>query len=197
MEPTRGTTATRSRPEPPAPGAGTGTAGARAARRLIAVLGLLALVPVALAVAGRLGAGEPVVLALPAANAVLNGTSAVLLAAGLAFVRRRRLEDHRACMAAAVVVSALFLLSYLVYHAHVGSRPFQGQGWIRPVYFAVLLSHTGLAVAIVPLVLLTLGRALRGRFDRHAAVARWTLPLWLYVSVTGVAIYLMLYRLWP
>jgi uncharacterized membrane protein YozB (DUF420 family) len=100
-------------------------------------------------------------------------------------------------MIAAVTASSLFLVSYLYYHAHVGSVRFKGQGWVRPVYFSILTTHTILAAIIVPLVILTLSRGLRGRFDRHRAVARWTFPLWMYVSITGVVIYLMLYKLWP
>jgi uncharacterized membrane protein YozB (DUF420 family) len=130
---------------------------------------------------------------LPALNAVLNGTSALLLVAGYVCIRRRAIAAHRACMLAAVGTSVLFLASYLVYHAQVGSVRFQGTGIVRSVYFAVLLSHTVLAAAIVPLVAITLNRALRGRFDRHAAIARRTLPIWIYVSITGVVIYLMLY----
>ncbi len=132
---------------------------------------------------------------LPALNAVLNATAATLLVLGYRFIRRRRVGAHRACMLLAVLASSVFLTSYLVYHARVGSVPFRGGGWARPLYFAILISHTVLAAAIVPLVAVTLARALRGRFDRHAAIARWTLPIWLYVSVTGVVVYLMLYRL--
>ena len=135
------------------------------------------------------------VTSLPHLNALLNSVSAVLLLAGYFFVRRRRLAAHRRCMLAALGSSALFLASYLIYHFSVGSVRFQGQGWPRTVYFAVLVSHTVLATAIVPLVLVTVTRALRRRFDRHRAIARWTLPLWLYVSVTGVVVYWMLYRM--
>jgi uncharacterized membrane protein YozB (DUF420 family) len=130
----------------------------------------------------------------PAINATLNGASAVLLLIGRNFIKRGRMATHRAFMIAAVTTSTLFLISYLYYHAHVGSVRFQGQGWTRPVYFTILISHTILAAAIVPLVIITLSRALRGRFDRHRAIARWTFPLWLYVSVTGVVIYFMLYH---
>jgi uncharacterized membrane protein YozB (DUF420 family) len=130
----------------------------------------------------------------PAINATLNGASAVLLLIGWNYIKRGRMATHRAFMIAALVSSSLFLVSYLYYHAHVGSVPFQGQGWSRPVYFTILISHTILAAAIVPLVIITLSRALRQRFDRHRAIARWTFPLWLYVSVTGVIIYFMLYR---
>ncbi len=135
------------------------------------------------------------VTSLPHLNALLNSVSALLLLAGYLFVRRRRMDAHRRCMLAALGSSALFLVSYLIYHFSVGSVRFQGQGWTRPVYFAVLVSHTVLATAIVPLVLVTVTRALRRRFDRHRAIARWTLPLWLYVSVTGVVVYWMLYRM--
>lgn len=131
----------------------------------------------------------------PALNAVLNGTSAVLIATGVFLIRRQRRTAHKRVMIAAVVTSALFLVSYLYYHAHVGSVRFQGQGLVRPVYFAILLTHTVLAAVVVPLVLVTLTRALRGTFEKHRASARWTYPVWLYVSVTGVVIYLMLYQM--
>src|SRR2546430_17021746 len=131
----------------------------------------------------------------PAINATLNGTSAVLLIAAYIMIRRGRIATHRALMLTAVGTSTLFLISYLYYHAHVGSVHFQGHGWSRPVYFSILISHTTLAIAIVPLVIITLIRALRERFDRHRAIARWTYPLWLYVSITGVVIYVMLYHL--
>jgi uncharacterized membrane protein YozB (DUF420 family) len=132
---------------------------------------------------------------LPALNAALNGAATLCLLAGYFFIRRRRVAAHRASMLAAVAVSALFLASYVIYHANAGSRPFTGTGPVRAVYFFILVTHIVLAAGIVPMVLLTLTRALRERFDRHAAVARRTLPLWLYVSVTGVVIYLMLYKL--
>ena len=135
--------------------------------------------------------------ALPAVNAALNCTCTLLLTAGYFFIRRRKITAHKACMASALVTSILFLVSYLTYHYHVGSRPFGGQGAIRAVYFTILISHTTLAVAIVPLALVTVYRALKGRFDRHVRIARWTLPLWLYVSITGVIVYLMLYHLPP
>jgi len=130
---------------------------------------------------------------LPALNALLNGTCAVLLVAGYACIRGRRIAAHRACMLLALLTSALFLASYLTYHAHVGSVPYRGTGWTRPIYFSILLTHTVLAVTVVPLALVTSGRALRGDFARHVRIARVTLPIWLYVSVTGVVIYLMLY----
>ena len=132
---------------------------------------------------------------LPALNATLNGVAALFLFAGYRFIKRRQIAAHRASMLAAVAASALFLVSYVVYHANAGSRPFTGTGPARAVYFFVLLTHVVLAAAIVPMVLMTLARALRQRFDRHAVIARWTFPIWLYVSVTGVVIYVMLYRL--
>jgi len=131
---------------------------------------------------------------LPALNAALNATCAVLLVVGWLAIRRRRIAVHRACMLAACVTSALFLCSYVVYHALAGSRPFAGQGWIRAVYFPVLVSHVVLAAVMVPFVLTTVYRALSGRFDRHVPIARRTLPVWLYVSVTGVLVYLLLYH---
>ena len=130
----------------------------------------------------------------PVINATLNGTSALLLLIGRNFIKRGRMAAHRAFMIAALTASTLFLISYLYYHAHVGSVPFQGRGWSRPIYFTILTSHTILAVVIVPMVIITLSRALRQRFDRHRAIARWTVPLWLYVSVTGVLVYFMLYQ---
>lgn len=134
---------------------------------------------------------------LPLLNAVLNGISAVLLGSGYVAIRRRKISWHKACMLSACTTSVLFLVSYLTYHYHVGSRPFPGQGSVRTVYFAVLISHTILAVVIVPLVVITLSRALRAQWSRHRSLARWTLPLWFYVSVTGVIIYVMLYQLYP
>jgi uncharacterized membrane protein YozB (DUF420 family) len=131
---------------------------------------------------------------LPALNALLNATAAVFLSVGWLLIRRRKIEAHRLCMLSAFVVSALFLISYVVYHANVGSVPYQGQGPIRMVYFAILITHVTLAAAILPLALVTLSRALARRFDRHRKIARWTLPIWLYVSVTGVVIYVMLYQ---
>jgi uncharacterized membrane protein YozB (DUF420 family) len=130
----------------------------------------------------------------PIINASLNGASAVLLLTAHSMIKRGRMAAHRTLMLTAVATSSLFLASYLYYHAHVGSVPFQGQGWSRPVYFTILISHTILAAAIVPLVIITLIRALRESFDRHRAIARWTYPLWLYVSITGVVIYFMLYQ---
>ena len=133
---------------------------------------------------------------LPALNATLNGISAVLLTTGYVLIRRGRIALHKRCMLGALASSALFLTSYVVYHLHTGSRPFAGQGPIRVIYFSVLLTHVVLAVVIVPLALVTATRGLRSQFDRHVRIARWTLPLWLYVSVTGVVIYLMLYQLY-
>ena len=131
----------------------------------------------------------------PAINATLNGTSAILLVAAHSMIKRGRVAIHRALMLTAVATSTLFLISYVYYHAHVGSVHFQGRGWSRPLYFSILISHTILAATIVPLVFVTLTRALREHFDQHRAIARWTYPLWLYVSITGVVIYFMLYHL--
>lgn len=132
---------------------------------------------------------------LPALNATLNASCAVLLVIGWILIRRGRIRQHRAVMIAAVCVSAIFLVSYLVYHAQVGSVRFTKVGLIRTVYFSVLLTHTILAAAIVPMVLVTLSRGLSGRYDPHRRIARWTMPIWLYVSITGVIVYVMLYRL--
>jgi len=130
--------------------------------------------------------------AFPPLNATLNGLSAVLLIAGLGFIRGGRRNAHRACMIAALVVSTLFLVSYVTYHLQAGTTHYVGTGWIRKLYFSILLTHTALAAAVPPLAIVTLVRALRERFDRHRAIARITFPIWLYVSVTGVVIYLML-----
>jgi len=132
---------------------------------------------------------------LPALNASLNALATVFLVAGWIMIRQRRREAHRLCMLSAFGVSAAFLASYLVYHFNVGSVPFQKQGAIRVVYFTILITHVILAAAIVPMILLSLSRALSARFDQHRRIARWTLPLWLYVSVTGVVVYVMLYRM--
>jgi len=132
---------------------------------------------------------------LPALNATLNAISTVLLVTGYVFIRRGDRRKHKACMIAALVMSALFLTSYVIYHAQVGSVPFRRTGWIRTVYFAVLIPHVILAAAIVPPILITASRGLSARYDKHRRIARWTLPLWLYVSVTGVIVYLMLYQL--
>ena len=138
----------------------------------------------------------PSVSDLPLVNASLNGVATVLLIVGYACIRRRRITAHRTAMVAAFVTSVLFLMSYLTYHAHAGSRPFPGQGPIRVVYFVILISHIILAATIPPLAGITLWRAYRRRFDRHMKIARWTLPLWLYVSITGIVVYLMLYQLY-
>jgi uncharacterized membrane protein YozB (DUF420 family) len=132
---------------------------------------------------------------LPTLNAMLNATSAIFLIAGYRFIRRKRIKQHKFCMLAAVTASVLFFISYLYYHYHAGSKPFMGQGAIRTFYFIILISHTILAVINVPFVLVTLTRALKERFDQHARLARYTFPLWMYVSITGVIVYLMLYHL--
>ncbi len=132
---------------------------------------------------------------LPALNATLNAISFIFLVTGYVLIRRGRRDAHRNCMVAALVTSALFLTSYVIYHFNVGSVPFQKTGWIRMVYFAVLIPHVILAAAIVPLVVITVSRALSRRYDKHRRIARWTLPLWLYVSITGVIVYLMLYQM--
>ena len=132
---------------------------------------------------------------LPALDAILNATAAILLTIGWALIRRGRVKQHRAVMIAAFSTSVLFLISYLTYHAQVGSVHFTKTGPIRIVYFTILLTHTVLAAVIVPLVLMSLSRGLKRQDVRHRAIARWTMPLWLYVSVTGVIVYLMLYRL--
>ena len=133
----------------------------------------------------------------PSVNAGLNATSAVFLIAGYILIRTGRREAHRLCMLVSVSASTLFLISYLVYHYSAGATSFLGQGWIRPVYFAILGTHTLLAIVIVPLVAVTLVRALRGRYALHKQIARWTFPVWLYVSVTGVVIYWLLYHAYP
>jgi uncharacterized membrane protein YozB (DUF420 family) len=130
----------------------------------------------------------------PVINAGLNGASTVLLLTGRWLISQRRIAAHRLVMLTAVATSTLFLISYVYYHVHVGSVHFQGTGWSRPLYFTILISHVALAVVIVPLVIITLVRALRERFAQHRTIARWTFPLWLYVSVTGVLVYFMLYH---
>ena len=131
---------------------------------------------------------------LPLLNATLNATSALFLVAGYILIRRGRPDLHKRCMLGALATSALFLTSYVIYHANIGSRPFQGQGMVRVVYFAILITHVILAAAILPLALTTTARGLAAKYDRHVRIARWTLPIWLYVSVTGVVVYLMLYQ---
>jgi uncharacterized membrane protein YozB (DUF420 family) len=132
----------------------------------------------------------------PALNATLNGASAILITGGRLLIGRKQVRLHRACMIAAVATSSVFLACYLYYHAHVGSVHFPGRGWVRPLYFTILISHTILAAAVVPLVLLSLNYGLRSRFDRHRRISRWTFPVWLYVSVTGVVVYIMLYQIY-
>lgn len=168
----------------------------RLALPVIAVLSLMIVGAVAALLLGGHPAGSSAtsVAALPALNAALNASSALLLVAGYVFIRRRRIAPHRACMLAAAFVSTAFLVSYVVYHWLAGSRPFTGQGWTRAVYFPVLITHIVLAAGMVPFVLTTLYRALTGDFVRHARLARWTFPVWMYVSVSGVAVYWMLYR---
>jgi putative membrane protein len=168
----------------------------RLALSLIAAVSCAVVIVVAILTLGG-QATSPSASALPALNAALNGTSAMLLATGYLFIRRRRVAAHRACMLGAFAVSVLFLISYVIYHAQAGSRPFPGQGWIRPVYFALLISHIVLAAVILPAVLVTIYRAWQADFLRHRAIARWTFPIWLYVSVTGVVVYWMLYHLVP
>lgn len=133
---------------------------------------------------------------LPAVNATLNGVSAAFLLAGFVLIKQGRWRLHKRCMLGALASSTLFLTSYVIYHANTGSRPFTGTGPVRYVYFTILLTHVVLAAAILPLALITAAHGLRARYDKHVPVARWTLPIWLYVSVTGVIIYLMLYQLY-
>jgi uncharacterized membrane protein YozB (DUF420 family) len=135
---------------------------------------------------------------LPAVNASLNGLSAVFLTAGFVFIKRGNKIAHRNCMISAFCTSVIFLACYLTYHASVKTvTHFVDPAWFRPIYLAILLTHTILAVVIVPMILITLSRALRERFDAHKRIARWTWPLWMYVSVTGVAVYLLLYQFFP
>lgn len=169
----------------------------RIALWVIGLVSSLVVVAVAFLLLGRrpqIGT-VPDVSTLPVLNALLNATSAVLLLAGYLFIRQRKVTAHKACMLTAFGVSSLFLVSYVIYHYHAGSKPFQGQGWMRVLYFLLLISHLTLATLIIPLALTTIYRAWRGQFARHMRIARWTLPLWLYVSVTGVVVYWMLYHL--
>jgi uncharacterized membrane protein YozB (DUF420 family) len=131
---------------------------------------------------------------LPHLNAILNGSSALLASAAYVFIRMKKIVPHRIFMISATAISLCFLISYLTYHVEVGTVRLQKQGWIRPVYFSILISHAILAIAVVPLVLLSLRNAFAGRFSRHKSIARWALPIWLYVSITGVLIYFILYR---
>jgi putative membrane protein len=137
----------------------------------------------------------PAISDLPAINATLNLISAILLGIGYYFIRQRNIRAHKACMVSALTASTVFLTSYLVYHYNVGNVLFTKQGWIRPVYFFILITHVTLAVVILPLVLRTAYLAFRSRFDKHVRIARWTFPLWMYVSVTGVIVYCMLYQM--
>lgn len=130
---------------------------------------------------------------LPTVNATLNGIGTLLLVTGFVMIRQRRIDAHRACMVSAFATSVLFLTSYLTYHYYAGSTPFPGTGWVRPLYFFILITHIVLAAAVPPMAIVTLWRAQKGRFKAHKRLARWTLPIWLYVSVTGVVIYAMLY----
>ena len=134
---------------------------------------------------------------LPAVNATLNGVAGVLLLIGFLLIRSRNIDLHRRFMIGAFITSALFLVSYVVYHAQVGSVRFTRQGFVRPLYFTILVTHVTLAAAVLPLAIVTLTRGLKGRFQAHRTIARWTLPIWLYVSVTGVVVYVMLYHLYP
>jgi uncharacterized membrane protein YozB (DUF420 family) len=139
----------------------------------------------------------PTISDLPHLNAALNATSLVLLTTGFVFIRRKMVKAHRACMLSAFVVAILFLVSYVVYHYHAGSTRFRGAGIIRPIYFFILSTHVILAATIVPLAIVTMRRAFRGEIERHRALAHFTLPLWLYVSVTGLIVYTLLYHVYP
>ena len=177
--------------------------GTEGGKRLIplfpAVIALGALIVAALVLAvlqigeGREGPLSPALQRLPLFHALLNGTSFFLLVAGWLCIRRKWIAAHVACVGSAALVTAVFLVSYLYYHAQVGSIPFPGTGWMRTLYFSVLISHATLAAVVVPLVISVIIFAARGRFAQHRKLARWTLPLWLWVSCSGVAIYLMLY----
>lgn len=134
---------------------------------------------------------------LPAVNASLNALSAIFLTAGFIHIKRGRQTTHRNCMVGALICSALFLTCYVYYHLHAGRTVFSDPAWFRPIYLGILLTHTVLAVAIVPLIIITVTRAARRRFDSHKRIARWTWPMWMYVSVTGVLIYLLLYQIFP
>ncbi|MDX1950961.1 MAG: DUF420 domain-containing protein [Verrucomicrobiota bacterium] len=134
---------------------------------------------------------------LPAVNACLNSLSAILLLAGYIFIRQKKQDLHKKCMVGAFITSALFLVCYLYYHYHARTTTFQNPAWFRPYYLAILLTHTILAVAVLPLILMTFFRAFKGRFESHRKIARWTWPIWMYVSVTGVLIYFLLYQIFP
>jgi len=139
---------------------------------------------------------SPIIAGLPHLNAALNATATVLLVTGWLLIKRRRIQQHRAVMIAAVVTSAAFLTSYVTYHANAGSKPFPGTGPIRTIYFAILIPHVILAAVSLPPILITFIRGLRRDDQRHRRIARWTLPVWLFVSVTGVVVYVMLYRMY-
>ncbi len=175
----------------------TVTAESPAARWVIGVLSVTVVAAVVIVLYGMPGRGPAPATpgALATVNAVLNGSTACFLLTGYAFIRRRKIKAHRTCMVTAFVLSSLFLVTYLLHHAQVGSVPFRHEGWIRGVYFAVLVPHVVLAAVIVPLALFTIYRGWTERIKKHREIARWTLPLWLYVSVSGVAVYLMLYHL--
>jgi uncharacterized membrane protein YozB (DUF420 family) len=131
---------------------------------------------------------------LPAVNATLNGISGILLVIAYALIRARRIEQHRKVMIAAFAASSLFLVCYVVYHAQVGSVRFTRQGFVRPLYFTILVTHVALAAVVLPMAIITLSRGLKGRYAQHRRIARWTLPIWLYVSITGVLVYVLLYQ---
>jgi putative membrane protein len=182
------------RRDPTAAAAGRG-ASERLALVVIGLVSTAVVGAVAVLLLGGQGREGIDVSALPLVNAFLNAVSAMLLTAGYVFIRQRRVTAHLACMLSAFAVSTLFLISYVVYHYHAGSRPFAGPPAVRPLYLALLVSHIVLAAVILPLALTTIYRALTAQFVRHMAIARWTLPVWLYVSITGVIIYWMLYHL--
>lgn len=169
----------------------------RSALTVIAVVSALVVVSVGFLLLGRETAlqSDSAVSPLPALHAFLNATNVVILTTGYIFIRLKKVTAHKTCMLAALGVSSLFLVSYVIYHYQVGSVAFEGTGFIRPVYFTLLISHIVLAACIVPLALVTIYRAWNEQFDKHKRIARWTLPIWLYVSVTGVIVYWMLYRL--
>ena len=166
-------------------------------RWIIAGLSLVVFIGVALVllVSSRTAPRQIGTLVLPIVSALLNGTSAVLITVGYLCIRQRKVTAHKTCMVTAFVLSSLFLVTYLIHHAQVGSVPFSGRGWLRGVYFAVLIPHVTLAAFVVPLALTTIYRGWTSRFTKHARIARWTLPIWLYVSLSGVIVYWMLYHL--
>jgi len=168
-----------------------------AVRWVIGVLSVAVVTAVVIVLYGmpERGAAPGTPGSLATVNAILNGSTACFLLTGYVFIRKKNIKAHRACMVTAFVLSSLFLVTYLIHHAQVGSVPFQHEGWIRRVYFAVLVPHVALAIVILPLALFTIYRGWTGRIAQHRKIARWTLPLWLYVSVSGVAVYLMLYHL--